>query len=72
MEYKINMVMCNLSHLPNAIIIPHDGNYQSAYQLQKQIKWEIETLKYVWNLFVKAKIRNQVSILRVLQRDGSN
>ena len=21
MEYKINMVMCNLSHLPNAIII---------------------------------------------------
>ncbi|MGI6325184.1 MAG: type II CRISPR-associated endonuclease Cas1 [Bacilli bacterium] len=70
MEYKINMVMCNLSHLPNAIIIPHDGNYQSAYQLQKQIKWEIETLKYVWNLFVKAKIRNQVSILRVLQRDG--
>ncbi len=69
MEYKINVITCDMFHLPNGIIIPNSGNYQSAYQLHKQIKWDLDTLKYVWDYFVKAKLKNQANVLKLLNKN---
>lgn len=69
MEYKVNIVTCDNYHLPSGIIIPYSGNYQSAYQLRKQIGWDEKILAIIWQDFVKAKINNQIIILEYLNKD---
>ncbi len=64
MEYKINIILCDIYHLPNSIIFPYSGNYQSPFQLNKQIKWSEKSKKYLWQRIVKQKIYNQRFILK--------
>ena len=65
MEYKVNIITCDIYHLPNGIIIPYSGNYQSALQLRKQIEWKEETKNIIWQYIIKKKILNQAKILEL-------
>jgi len=68
MEYKVNIICCDTYHLPAGIIIPYSGNYQSSSQLFKQVKWEDEILKFVWQQITKAKITNQARTLMLTDK----
>ena len=69
MEYKVNIITCDIYHLPNGIIIPYSGNYQSALQLRKQIEWKEETKNIIWQYIIKKKILNQAKILELKDKD---
>lgn len=63
MEYKINLVTCDLEHMPCSILMPYNGHYMASSQLFKQINWTKESLEVAWVYFVKAKITNQIRVL---------
>ena len=69
MEYKVNIITCDIYHLPNGIIMPYSGNYQSALQLRKQIEWKEETKNIIWQYIIKKKILNQAKILELKDKD---
>jgi len=70
MDYKVNIVTCDNYHLPNSIILPYSGNYQSAFQLRKQINWDKQVLEIMWQYLIKAKINNQIMILKHLKKNS--
>ncbi len=63
MEYNINIVICDPFHLPSALIFPYSGNYNSSFQLRKQLEWEENSKMYIWQEIVKAKIKNQKNVM---------
>jgi len=65
MDYKINIITCDLKHLPQAIIYPYSGNYQSSLILNKQINWDLKVLQIIWKYIVQAKILNQAKVLKI-------
>lgn len=70
MDYKINMVLCDMKHLPNTIIYPYSGNYQASLILKEQLSWNKENIDKVWQRIVKGKIINQIKVLK--NNDKSN
>lgn len=64
MDYKINMVLCDMKHLPNTIIYPYSGNYQTSLILKEQLSWEKQNIAEVWQCIVKGKIINQINVLK--------
>ena len=69
MEYKVNIILCDIYHLPNALIIPYSGNYQSTAQLKKQIDWTDDIKNIIWKIIIEKKILNQSMILLKHRRD---
>lgn len=68
-EYNINLVICSLEHMPQALIQPYNGNYQSPLMLKKQIAWDEGIKKILHQLIIKNKISNQIDLLKHLNLD---
>ena len=64
MDYKVNVVLCDMKHLPNTIIYPYSGNYQASLVLKEQLSWKEENIRRVWKIIVEGKIINQMKVLK--------
>lgn len=64
MDYKVNVVLCDMKHLPNAIIYPYSGNYQASLVLKEQLSWKEENIRRIWKIIVEGKIINQMKVLK--------
>lgn len=63
MEYKVNVVLCDMQHLPYTIIYPYSINYQASLIQQQQLNWNSEHLGLIWKEIVIGKILNQANVL---------
>ena len=64
MDYKVNVVLCDMKHLPNTIIYPYSGNYQASLVLKEQLSWKEENIRRIWKIIVEGKIINQMKVLK--------
>lgn len=69
-EYNINLVVCNIEHLPNVQLIPIFGASQTAVNLRKQIEWNQIQKNYIHQEIIKSKISNQSSLLKYLHKSS--
>ena len=68
-DYNINLVLCDLEHMPNVTLNPFNGNYQTPLMLKKQIEWSNEIKKILHVKIIKNKIENQVDLLKHLDKN---
>lgn len=61
---NINVVICDLAHLPKTLIMPINGHSLSPLILKNQIAWDEDIKKEVHQKIVTNKIRNQAAVLR--------
>lgn len=62
-EYKINVLLCGIDHMPKTIMYPIKGNNQTPKMLQLQINWNEKIKSIVHMKIVKGKILNQKQVL---------
>ncbi|WP_036456902.1 type II CRISPR-associated endonuclease Cas1 [Mycoplasmopsis lipofaciens] len=62
----VNLIVCDSSHLPNALLIPYQ-KYYSVKNLQTQINWNNEEKNTIWKSIIKQKILNSLSTLNYLK-----
>ncbi len=67
-EYNINLILCSIEHMPQTIIQPYSGNFQSPLMLKKQMEWNSVTKNILHKLIIKNKITNQIDLLKHLNR----
>lgn len=70
-DYNINFILCNIEHMPNTIIEPINGNYQTPLVLKKQISWNEDYKRIMHQFIIKNKIQNQIDLLKYLDKDLS-
>lgn len=70
-EYKINLIICGLEHLPIAFVNPISGNSQSPLILKKQLEWKINKKSELHKLIIKGKIENQIQVLILNNKDNN-
>lgn len=68
-KYNINVVLCNIQHMPQSLIIPHQGSKSAPMMLRKQLSWTNVTKSIVHMNIVKAKIYNQLNLLKFTNCD---
>ncbi|WP_406615204.1 type II CRISPR-associated endonuclease Cas1 [Mycoplasmopsis hyopharyngis] len=61
----VNIIICDKQHLPNSLIIPLQGHYNSKI-LQNQILWDSDFKNSVWTRIVSLKILNSLNLLKKL------
>ena len=64
--YNINVIICNLEHLPMSILVSFGGSSQSSLCLRKQISWSSLRKSIVHQEIVKSKISNQLALMKFL------
>ena len=52
-EYNINLVLCNIEHMPQTVFYPLSGNYQAPILLKKQIDWEPNIKSFIHLLVIR-------------------
>ncbi|MDW8274530.1 MAG: type II CRISPR-associated endonuclease Cas1 [Chitinophagales bacterium] len=68
-EYNVGLVCCNERKLPTGLLLNLDGNSVQQERFEAQINASEPLRKQLWQQTVKAKILNQASLLKQLQRD---
>ena len=63
-ENNVCTILCGIDHMPKTTILPINGNFSQSGNIAKQIAWKQEHKALVHQLIVKAKIFNQVEILK--------
>lgn len=64
-ENNVCTILCGIDHLPKTSIMPINGNFAQSGNINKQIDWNDNHKALVHQLIVKAKILNQIEILKV-------
>ncbi|MDY0210253.1 MAG: type II CRISPR-associated endonuclease Cas1 [Acholeplasma sp.] len=64
--YNVNLIVCNLEHLPYSLMVPFGGSSQTSFCLRKQIEWSPFKKGIVHQQIIKSKIYNQLSLLKHL------
>ena len=64
---NILTIMCDEKHLPNCLILPISGHYNSLKILEKQIKWTDSFKFSIWKKIIKMKITQEENLLRNLK-----
>jgi CRISPR-associated protein Cas1 len=65
---NVNVVTCGVDHLPVATMLPLRGNAQAASMLKCQLKWSTYLKEYAQREIVKAKIYNQIKLLKYFEK----
>jgi len=60
---NVNVVLCNVSHMPQSLLVPVSGNKSAPLMLRKQLAWNEHVKHTVHQSMVKAKIVNQIELL---------
>lgn len=69
MEANVCTIICGIDHLPTSYILPINGHFSQSGNINKQINWSDENKKNVHQKIVKAKIFNQIEILKKNNKD---
>ena len=69
MEYNVNVVLCNLEHKPHSLIVPQEGNKKATQVLFRQMEWTESAKQVMHREIVRYKIRNQLELLRLMEKD---
>lgn len=67
-EQKAPLVICDKNFLPTSILIPIEGNYSQASIMDAQIQASEPIRKRLWQQIVKAKLLQQASVLKFLDK----
>ena len=62
-EYNVNLIICNISHLPQAIMSPISGKNQAPIVFKNQLKWDENKKMIIHKNIVINKIINQAQVL---------
>lgn len=62
---NINLVICGVDHLPNALLHAYQPHFNSALVLRKQLEWGDSQKEYLHQQIVKHKIINQISACEI-------
>lgn len=57
-------IICGIDHLPKSYILPMNGHFAQSGNISKQIQWDDNSKKKIHQKIVKAKIYNQIQILK--------
>lgn len=68
-DENVCVIVCGVDHLPKSYILPMNGHFSQSGNIQKQIEWTLESKGFVHQLIVKAKIFNQIEILKKNNKD---
>lgn len=70
-EFNIVLFTCDSSHLPSGVLIPYHNHsrYSEVSWLQTETSEPLK--KRIWQEIVRAKIKNQASVLEALNKDGA-
>lgn len=68
-QSNISVIFCDKSQNPIGELLPININHESAGKLIDQIKWTGRRKNAVWNIVVKAKIKNQINLLSLIGND---
>lgn len=69
---NVSLITCNLSHLPESMLIPISGYYENCKTIRKQISWSEEVKALIWQVIVKRKITNQNFILKLHRKNDDS
>ncbi|MBR3891408.1 MAG: type II CRISPR-associated endonuclease Cas1 [Bacilli bacterium] len=70
-EYNINLIICDMNHLPVSQLLAISGNCLSSKMLFKQLSWDNDMKGELWKNIVYHKIDNQLSVLKTNNLDNS-
>lgn len=68
-ENNVCTIICGVDHLPNGYLLPMNGHFAQSGNINKQIHWNDNNKKKVHQKIVKAKIYNQIEILKKNDKD---
>lgn len=68
-EYKVNVLLCGIDHMPKSLIYPIRGNNQTPKMLRAQINWNEDIKNILQMKIVKGKILNQKQVLERHEKD---
>lgn len=63
-ENNVCTIICGIDHLPKSYILPMNGHFAQSGNISKQIRWDENKKKRIQQKIVKAKIYNQIEILK--------
>lgn len=63
-ENNVCTILCGIDHLPKSYILPMNGNFAQSGNIVKQINWDVYIKGLLHQLIVKAKINNQIEVLK--------
>lgn len=63
------LIVCSPNHLPNGLMLTMEGNFAQTERFIAQIETKLPLKKNLWQLLVKAKIKNQYLLLKKLGFD---
>lgn len=64
-ENNVCTVVCGIDHIPKSYILPMNGHFSQSGNINKQIEWDNNRKQIMHQKIVRAKIHNQVEILKV-------
>ena len=67
-ENNVCVIFCGMDHLPKSYLLPMNGNFAQSGNINKQIAWKDENKQLAHKLITRAKIYNQIEILRKLNK----
>lgn len=62
-DFKVNILLCGIDHMPKTMMFPIKGNNQSPKMLRNQLKWSKKIKEYLQMEIIKGKIENQKQLL---------
>ena len=68
----VTVYLCDKTHMPAALVLPMNQNCRQLKLLKAQIAISQPTKKRIWKEVVSAKIQNQASCLRYLNRKSAD
>lgn len=63
-DFNVSVIICGIDHLPKSFLLPLNGHFSQSGNLFKQIQWQDNDKKLIHQLIVRAKIFNQIEILK--------
>lgn len=68
-EFNVNVILCNIQHQPQSLVIPLFGAKKAPQVLKKQLGWDEHQKQIVHQNIIKAKLLNQLNLLKHLNKD---
>lgn len=65
---KIKVIFCDEDRNPISELIPYYGSHDTSVKIKNQLSWAINTKDFVWTEIVTLKIKNQMSLLKKLEK----
>ena len=66
LDNKVALISCDESHMPSGLMLPLEGNHTQSEKYTHQINASLPLKKNLWQQTVKAKIHNQMLVLKIL------